>query len=162
MNNRFDELLGRIHSIEDLGTVDLVVGLDPGKRMTGTFLVMLEPVLGIVVADRLYNTDLKELIWELDSISEVVMEDFRIYPWMLQALRWDYLEEVRLIGAVEEICRVKNIDLVLVTPSQSKRLVEDHELLALGTAFRNRHVSDGARAFWAATLYEVEEKPKRG
>jgi hypothetical protein len=130
--------------------------------MTGTFMVMLEPVMGIVIADRLYNEEVLDLIWETDALVQVVMEDFRLYPWILPSLRWDYLEEVRLIGSVDEVCRVKGLERLLVTPSQSKQLVKDGELVALGTNFRNKHVSDGARVFWASTLYEIQKETKRG
>lgn len=129
----------------------LILGIDPGRRMSGLVAMLFWPAMGVVKAERLYNSQVCDLVWEAE-IYKVCMEDYRLYPWLLGSLKWNELKEVRLIGAVEEVCRVRHIPLVLVSPSQSKALVKDHDLVALGTWSRNVHVNDAFRVFWATIL----------
>jgi hypothetical protein len=108
-----------------------------------------------VRAKRLPNAKVCDLLWEL-SVQVVYMENFRLYPWMANSMRWEEFKEIRLIGAVEEICRRREIHLVEVSPSQSKALVDDQDLVKLGTWSRNAHVNDAFRVFWASTLGDLE------
>ena len=145
------------HPTPDLLIKGLAFGIDPGRKSSGLVIFMLYPALGVVKAKRLPNHKVCDLLWEL-SVCCVYMEDYRLYPWMLGSLRWEELKEVRLIGAVEEICRKRKIELVKVPPHQSKALVKDQDLVRLNTWSRNVHVNDAFRVFWASLLGNLREE----
>lgn len=149
------------HPVLDFPIKDLVFGIDPGRKSSGLVVLTLRPALGVVRAKRLPNARVCDLLWKT-SVYCVYMEDYRLYPWMLGSLRWDPLKEVRLIGAVEEICRKRQIQLIKVSPSQSKALVDDQDLVKLGTWSRNAHVNDAFRVFWASTLGDLEGGSNNG
>ena len=132
----------------------LAFGIDPGRKSSGLVILTLQPALGVVKAERLKNHQVCDLLWEL-SVCCVHMEDYRLYPWMLGSLRWEELKEVRMIGAIEEICRRRRIELIKVPPHQSKALVTDQDLVKLGTWSRNAHVNDAFRVFWASLLGDL-------
>jgi len=133
------------------------IGLDPGKRATGAVIFLLEPVLGVVMAKRIPNEELCEGFLRDPNICWIVMEDYRLFPWAAATMRWSPLEEVRLIGAVEEICRHLKIPLIKVQPSSTKQSVTNLMLRQLGTWSRNQHVTDAFRVWWTATLFFWED-----
>ena len=130
----------------------LVAGIDPGKRMSGLVVACLDPVFGIQLAKRTKNPVVCDFLWR-ENFVLVCMEDFRIYPWALKSMRWDELNEVRMIGAVEEICRFAEIPLSHYQPSVTKS-ISDKQLVALGTWSRNAHVNDAFRVLWCGVLRE--------
>lgn len=146
-----------VSSIDARSECRFAIGLDPGKRATGVVVFLLEPVLGILLARRIPNDELCELYLRDPSLCWVVMEDYRLYPWAAATMRWSALEEVRMIGAVEEICRHLEIPLIQIQPSSTKQSVTDHMLRQLGTWSRNQHVTDAFRVWWTATLFFWED-----
>lgn len=145
--------MGRRHT-PDLLIEGLAFGIDPGRKSSGLVIFTIRPALGVVKAKRLRNHKVCDLLWE-SSVCCVYMEDYRLYPWMLGSLRWEELKEVRMIGAVEEICRRRRIELIKVPPHQSKALVKDQDLVQLRTWSRNAHVNDAFRVFWASLLGDL-------
>lgn len=135
----------------------VAIGLDPGRRATGTVVLLLKPVLGVVAARRIPNEELYDSYLRGGDIAFVVMEDYRLYPWAAATMRWSPLEEVRTIGAVEEICRHLGIPLVKIQPSSTKQSVTDHMLRQLGTWARNQHITDAFRVWWTAVLFHWED-----
>lgn len=135
---------------------DLIVGLDPGRHQTGTVIIRLNPTIGVVRAGRMDNNQLCDLLWTLDGLTIVGMEDFQLRPSAMISLRWNPLREVRLIGAVEEICRKRQVRLIHVTPAQAKKLITNERLKRLGTWSRNAHVSDAFRVLWVVLFGRKE------
>lgn len=130
---------------------DLVMGIDPGRRVSGMVVLSLTPTVSVRRAARLPNDHVCNLLWALPLVS-VSMEGFRLYPWVAMDKRWDDLLEVKMIGRVEEICRVRQIQLDVAFPSEIKRVIEDPILRLLGTWSRNPHVMDAFRVFWYTSL----------
>lgn len=127
---------------------DLIFGLDPGKRRTGTVVCEVKEGRVCVLGwRRLKNQELLDALWSWD-VQGVVMEDFRLYPWVLKNLAWDHLEEVRLIGAVEEITRRKGVFLEEIQPADSKKMVSDQFLKSQKTWSGNAHIRDAFRILW--------------
>ena len=149
------------YSEQNFYNEELICGIDPGRRASGLVVFTLQPALGVVKAKRLSNPEVYDLLWSA-SIRLVCMEDFKLYPWALGSLRWNELKEVRMIGAVEEICRRRQIRLIKVFPSQSKALVKDRDLIQLGTWSRNAHVNDACRVFWASLLADLKGEQNDG
>ena len=71
--------------------------------------------------------DARHLLWDL-NLSTIVLENYRIYPWMARALIGNNLLEVRMIGRIREIARHRHIEFVEITPSQAKRRIDDFDL----------------------------------
>jgi len=140
----------------EIQDTDLIVGLDPGRRRTGTVVIRLNPVIGVVHTERMDNDRLCDLLWTLDGLVTVGMEDFQLRPSAMVSLRWNTLKEVRLIGAVEEVCRRRGIHLVQVTPAQAKKLITNERLKRLGTWSRNAHISDAFRVLWVVVFGRKE------
>ena len=81
-------------------------------------------------------------------IQRIVCEDFRIYPWKLQALKFDPVRTARVIGAITQMCRRTGVELVLQganikSAAQSAGAEEfyDHPL------HENRHSNDALQHF---------------
>lgn len=82
--------------------------------------------------------------WE--GIELVVMEDWVLYPWAAEAQVWDKQRTVRVIGAVELLCRQHGIPLVL----QPAKIKESAEAGGAEAYFKrplhpNRHANDAIR-----------------
>ncbi|KPK91436.1 MAG: hypothetical protein AMJ88_13565 [Anaerolineae bacterium SM23_ 63] len=132
-------------------TDQLVAGIDPGRKVSGLVVLGLQPVIHVYQASRATNKAVCDFLWKLPLVS-VAIEGFRLYPWILHDKRWDDLPEVRMIGAVEEVCRIRKIPLIVAFPSEVKRMVSDELLHALGTWSRNPHIMDAFRVFWYTSL----------
>ena len=81
-------------------------------------------------------------------IGRVVCEDFRIYPWKMQALKFDQVRTARVIGAITQMCHRRSIPLVLQganikEAAQKAGIAElyDHPL------YENRHSNDALQHY---------------
>jgi len=128
----------------------VIAGIDPGRRQSGFVLVRTLPALGIVSGGRTKNDRVCDQLWEL-NLEAIVMENYRLYPWMAKTMIWNDLLEVRMIGRIQEIARRRGIKLVEITPSQGKR-IKDRDLKALGTWSHCNHTMDAFRVFWTFWL----------
>jgi len=85
--------------------------------------------------------------WE-QPIQRIVCEDFRVYPWKIQALKFDPVRTARVIGAITWFARHHNIDLVFQGANIKKAAV-----LAGAEEFydfplhENRHSNDAIQHF---------------
>jgi len=84
-----------------------------------------------------------ELELKFPKIDLIVMEDWALYPWKLKELGWDKCRTARGIGAIELICRVSGIQLVLQPAAIKKGVVAaGAEELFLKPLHENRHAND--------------------
>jgi len=84
-----------------------------------------------------------ELELQFPKIDLIVMEDWALYPWKLKELGWDKCRTARGIGAIELICRVSGIELVLQPAAIKKGAVAaGAEELFLKPLHENRHAND--------------------
>lgn len=133
----------------------IAVAVDPGRRKSGCVVLVTKPLLAVVFTRRLTNADLCDLLWEVEP-DLICIEGFRLYPWIARDKRWDYFPEIRIIGAVEEIARSCSINLVEVTPSQSKQSVPNALLYLLETWAICHHTTDAFRVFWTVVLGRLD------
>lgn len=77
------------------------------------------------------------------SVTAIVIEDFKIYPWKAEALIWDSVRTARGLGAIELLARQHNLPIVL-QPAKIKEVA-----VALGAEnffttplHENRHAND--------------------
>lgn len=73
----------------------------------------------------------------------IVCEDWAIYPWEAENLAWDKCRTARGIGAIELICRLRGVELIL-QPAKIKEtaVAAGAEELFLAPRHPNRHAND--------------------
>lgn len=81
-------------------------------------------------------------------IGRIVCEDFRIYPWKVNELKWDRVRTARLIGALTFMARLKGIPFVL-QPAAIKQAAQSAgaEELYCRPLHENRHENDAIQHF---------------
>jgi hypothetical protein len=81
-------------------------------------------------------------------IKRIVLEDFRIYPWKLKALKFDPVRTARVIGAITFMCRLLDIELVF-QPAAIKDAAQKAgaEELYIRPLHENRHHNDSVQHF---------------
>lgn len=126
---------------------DLVVGVDPGRERSGFVVARVWPTLGVTTTGRLTNPDICDFLWS-EPVVELFVEDFRLRPWALASMRWNTLQTVRMIGALEEVARRRHLRLLLIEPAAAKRFATDQLLTDMGTWSRNAHINDAFRVLW--------------
>lgn len=80
-----------------------------------------------------------------DRLTEVVCEDWRLYPWELRTghMDWDPCRTARLIGSITQFCRVRDIPLVLQPALIKERAVAAGAESYFSRPLReNRHAND--------------------
>jgi hypothetical protein len=89
-------------------------------------------------------------------IKRVVLEDFRIYPWKLKALKFDPVRTARIIGAITFMCRLLSIELVF-QPAAIKDAAQKAgaEELYIRPLHENRHHNDAVQHFVFYTHTEM-------
>jgi hypothetical protein len=89
-------------------------------------------------------------------IGRVVLEDFRIYPWKLKALKFDPVRTARVIGAITFMCRLHAIELIFqpaaIKDAAQKAGAED---LYVRPLHENRHQNDAIQHFVFYTHTEL-------
>jgi len=75
----------------------------------------------------------------------VVVEDYRVYPWKMRQHVWSPLNTVRLIGAIDLICKDLKVPIVLQGANKAK-VITDERLKAWGLwKPGNPHAMDAVR-----------------
>lgn len=89
-------------------------------------------------------------------IGRIVLEDFRIYPWKVKALRFDPVRTARIIGAFTFMAREKSIPLVF-QPAAIKDAAQraGAEELYVHPVYENRHHNDAIQHFVFFTHTEL-------
>ena len=81
-------------------------------------------------------------------IGRIVCEDFRIYPWKVNELKWDRVRTARLIGALTFMARLHQIPFVLQPAAIKKEAVAaGAEELYYRPLHENRHQNDAIQHF---------------
>jgi hypothetical protein len=139
------------------------ISVDPGESVgwalwekeklitagTGELWAFGDSVFRAVFGDALENELMDdELAVLFDGIELMVVEDFRIYPWVAKAggLNFDPVRTARLIGAFTIIGRQSGIPMVL-QPAKIKERAEaaGAERLFYAPLNENRHANDAMR-----------------
>lgn len=80
---------------------------------------------------------------KFEGLGLIVMEDWALYPWKLKDLGWDKCRTARGIGAIELLCRLTGVQLVLQPAAIKKNAVAaGAEELFLRPLHENRHAND--------------------
>ena len=106
----------------------------------------------------LYADD-KEHLTDL-PIKRIVLENFRLYPWKAQALRFDEFRTVRLIGALQFMARKYDLEF----HTQPALIKEQAELGGVESFFlrpltENRHTNDAMRHWWYYVMFGPDGCP---
>lgn len=93
-------------------------------------------------------------------IGRIVCEDFRIYPWKVNELKYDRVRTARVIGALTFIARQKQIPLILQGANIKKAAVAaGAEELYWRPLHENRHANDACQHFVFFTNVELKKLP---
>lgn len=86
-------------------------------------------------------------------IKQLVVEDWRLYPWKLKSLGWDQCRTARLIGSITQASRFFGIPLELQPASIKEQAVAaGAEELFFRPLHENRHQNDALMHFiWYTT-----------
>lgn len=85
----------------------------------------------------------QELVKRLRGTSQLVVEEWQLYPWKLNALAWDHCRTARLIGAIEFVAEAAGIPTVLQAAAIKEGAVAGGaEELFLRPLEENRHAND--------------------
>lgn len=105
----------------------------------------------------------KERGWDpiVDKIQEVhpdvvICEDYRIYSGKRLVQAWSPVDTIRIIGAIEFVCRHDSIKLVKQMASGIKGFVDDTKLKDWDMWNKNEHVRDSIRHGVYALLFNKE------
>ena len=156
IDREFLDRVGRRRATAD----QVVVGLDPGRQRTGCAVMMTEPVVGVILAKRLTNEGVCDLLWEIEP-DLICVEGFRLYPWIAKDKRWDHFPEIRVIGAICEIARVCGIPVVEISAAQNKKATPNEHLYILETWATCHHTTDAFRVFWTVIFGKLDEEALR-
>lgn len=96
----------------------VILGVDPGAKHCGT----------VLFKDGIMEWSQELLPYELyariqgisNSIDYCVMEEFRLYPWLMGEQGFSALETVEVIGVVKYICITKGIPVTMQPASIKK------------------------------------------
>jgi len=93
-------------------------------------------------------------------IGRVVCEDFRIYPWELENLKFDQVRTARVIGAITFMCRLNRIPLTLQGANiKAAAQAAGAEELYYKPLHENRHQNDAIQHFVFFTNVELLKLP---
>ena len=93
-------------------------------------------------------------------VKRVVCEDFRIYPWELENLKFDQVRTARVIGAITFLCRLHRIPLHLQGANiKSAAQAAGAEELYYKPLHENRHQNDAIQHFVFFTNVELLKLP---
>lgn len=134
----------------------VIVGLDPGRNRTGCAIMMTEPLVGVILAKRLTNSEVCDLLWELEP-DLICVEGFRLYPWIAKDKRWDHFPEIRVIGAICEVARVCGVPVLEISSAQNKKAISNEHLYTLGTWATCHHTTDAFRVFWTVVFGKLDD-----
>jgi hypothetical protein len=77
------------------------------------------------------------------GVSALVVEDWKLYPWMLDKLAWDACRTARAIGALELIARQNGIPIILQGADiKDAAQAAGAEELYVSPVYENRHAND--------------------
>lgn len=131
---------------------EIIIGLDPGKHLTGFAEAQFEPATHILKAARLENPVLWNRLRLLGRGSLVVCEGFRLYKWAAHDLVGSDFLEVRNIGRIEEIVESVGATLWLIPAAAHKKVISAEFLTKTGAWSRNNHVQDALTVMWYGIL----------
>jgi|SRR5688572_23834537 len=105
-----------------------------------------------------YNEDHAHLL-DL-PIKRVVAENFRLYPWLADALRFDEFRTVRLIGALQFMCRDQGIEF----HTQPAKIKDQAQALGVEQFYEhplheNRHANDAKQHWWYYCAFGPDGSP---
>lgn len=101
--------------------------------------------LALGVGTELGMTD-PTLVETLQGTDHVVMEDWSLYPWMLEKLAWDPCLTARGIGALQYICRTAGVPYSLQAAKiKETAIAAGAELWYSRPLHENRHQNDACQ-----------------
>lgn len=95
-----------------------ILGIDPGARHNGVVLFDDEVMRW---SEELKPYELYVRVSGIaNSLDTCVMEEFRLYPWLMGEQGFSALETVEVIGVVKYICNMKGVSVVMQPASIKK------------------------------------------
>lgn len=131
---------------------EIIIGLDPGKHLTGYAEAHFSPSTHVVKATRMGNEVLWARLRLLEKGSLIVCEGFRLYKWAARDLIGSDLLEVRNIGHIEEINAMSGSTLWLIPAAAHKKVISSEFLMQTGAWSKNEHTQDALTAMWYGIL----------
>ena len=123
-----------------------ILAFDPGETT------------GWAAVDYIHATwgEFKELTRIITLINEcspdvVVVESFRLYPWMAKTLSWNSFRAVEMIGAIKLVCELQDIKVEM----QSAAMMKFPKHIIAKPAKMSKHAYD---AYCHAEIYRRRQK----
>jgi hypothetical protein len=99
----------------------------------------------LVRADQLPAWEFIDKLWLdcHDKVKLVVIEDWKLYPWVLDEMGWDPCRTPRFIGAITFIARIKGVEIKYQGANIKKNAkAAGAENLFVEPLYPNRHAND--------------------
>jgi hypothetical protein len=148
MENRFQEFLIKTRNSrnDNREIPELLLSIDPGKISGWSVFIHSH----LFSCGKVEWTQENECYAIIDVIEEtmpdvVVCEDYRIYSGKRLVQAWSTVDTVRIIGAIEYICRKENIKLVKQMASTAKVFVTNEKLKEWNLWNKNEHIRDSIK-----------------
>lgn len=90
--------------------------------------------------------DIEKLIDAVGPVDHIIMESYRIYPWMLERHSFSDVPTLRYIGALQMLASQRRIPVTLQAAAVAKEFATDGKLRAWGLYQRGKkHANDAIR-----------------
>lgn len=128
-----------------------ILAIDPGETCGYAKFFDGEPT----IVDQC--KDITEVIFEHPSPSLIAYEDYRIYPGKLRQHSFSEVPTLKVIGAIEYICKQRNIKAIPILASTAKGFVTNKRLKEWGFYQKGlRHGMDALRLGLHVLLFSKE------
>jgi len=148
MENKFLEFLTKVKKSRDDSREipDLMLAIDPGETSGwALFNAGKLGTSGIIEWTSKHGWDpIVDKIGEFNP-NVVVCEEYRIYSGKRLVQAYSSVETVRIIGAIEFVCRKYKIKLIKQMASGVKGFVTNEKLKEWGYYIKNKHARDAIR-----------------
>jgi hypothetical protein len=90
-------------------------------------------------------------------VGQIVMEDFKIYPWMANKLSFDPVPSCRVIGCVETGARRRGVPIRYQMAQHAKEIMKDSVLEQMFNIKARNHSKHGMDAMRHAVFFAFEK-----
>lgn len=121
-----------------------VMAIDPGKHIGFAYMEGTELKTAGVLLSEYSNLEMLFDAMLTFNVDEVVVEDFKLYPWKSMEQSWSQMETPRIIGIIEYWGWKNGIPIIL-QPASVKQAFPDERLKCEGYYVENKHARDAIR-----------------
>lgn len=138
----------------------LVIGIDPGEVHNGVCVLGCRDGEWSLRDAAEYSVEgLFTYVEAVRPADTVALEEYRLYPWLLQQQGFSEVLTVETIGVVKYICRLRGTTVHKQPATIKKPTFAVMEYFGLGPTGKNQHIRDAEAHAWHYVLNELGWRP---